>query len=747
MKTPCSTLRYLGVISLSAILLHTTAIRSNGQDATAPIPTWAFPAGPDNFKDDALLDLHSLNESEAGKSGFVKVDANGAFVLGDGKPARFWAINSSFKQQDMATHAKFMAKRGVNLVRIFFAINNAKGGLNDIDTAERDWCWKLEAALKKEGIYSLITPYWATSMHPPSSWGISPGLGGSTMGLVFFDPKLQDAYKGWMKALFAEKNPYTGMSLAEDPAVAIIQLQNEDSLLFWTYNGLPAPQKAALSKLFGDWLTKKYGSIDKAIAQWGGTPDPDDKTSDGIVAVPKKLWPLTQPDPNPTDRLADATQFFGETMFNFNKMIADYLHTDLGCKQLINAGNWKTADDGHLNDVERWTHTATDVSGVNHYYAGYHKGANKNEGWAIENNDVFSSPSVLLDSRPFPLNLKHIKGIPMIITESSWVLPMAYSSEGPFLVSAYQSLTGLGAFFWFNTGRFSPGWNPPESANGFLPSSEKWTFASPDMLGTFPGAALMYRMSYIKQADPVVHEERPLADLWARKTPVITEMSGFDPNRDSGTGTDAKADTGLPLRTYLMGPVEVVYGGDSSKTTQADLAALWNESTKTTKSATGEVIMNNDKGYCTVNAPKAQGVTAFFKNQHNFTLQDVTVHSDNDYAAVLAVSMDDKPIKESAKILVQVGTQSRPTNWKEEPYTITQKDQPDIAGFKVVSYGGPPWQVIQAECQITVNNPGISKATALDMNGNATAIEVPLTKTASGVSFKFPDKTMYVVLN
>jgi hypothetical protein len=33
------------------------------------------------------------------------------------------------------------------------------------------------------------------------------------------------------------------------------------------------------------------------------------------------------------------------------------------------------------------------------------------------------------------------------------------------------------------------------------------------------------------------------------------------------------------------------------------------------------------------------------------------------------------------------------------------------------------------------------------MNGNATAIDVPLQKTASGVSFKFPDKTMYVVLN
>ena len=206
-----------------------------------------------------------------------------------------------------------------------------------------------------------------------------------------------------------------------------------------------------------------------------------------------------------------------------------------------------------------------------------------------------------------------------------------------------------------------------------------------------------------------------------------------------------KGSSGLPLTTYLMGPVEVVYGGDASKTQQADLASFVDAS-KSIHSNTGELTMNNDKGYCTINAPKAQGVAAFFKNQRDFTLQDVTIHCDNDYAAILAVSMDDKALKESGKVLVQVGTQSRPTGWQEVPFTITQKDQPDVAGFKVANFGGPPWQIIQAQCQVTVNNPGLSKATVLDMNGNA-AGDVPLQKTASGVSFKFPDKAMYVVLN
>ena len=49
-------------------------------------------------------------------------------------------------------------------------------------------------------------------------------------------------------------------------------------------------------------------------------------------------------------RLDDQLQFFAETMYRFNAEIARYLHEDLGCKQLINAGNWKTVDSIRLNE-------------------------------------------------------------------------------------------------------------------------------------------------------------------------------------------------------------------------------------------------------------------------------------------------------------------------------------------------------------------------------------------------------------
>ena len=66
-------------------------------------------------------------------------------------------------------------------------------------------------------------------------------------------------------------------------------------------------------------------------------------------------------------------------MYRFNPEMERYLREDLGCKQLINAGNWKTADTIRLNDVERWSYTANEVLAVNNYYSPVHIGPDR--GW------------------------------------------------------------------------------------------------------------------------------------------------------------------------------------------------------------------------------------------------------------------------------------------------------------------------------------------------------------------------------
>ena len=57
--------------------------------------------------------------------------------------------------------------------------------------------------------------------------------------------------------------------------------------------------------------------------------------------------------------------------------------------QLINAGNWRTADATRLNDAERWSYTANEVIAVNRYYDPVHLGPDR--GWRIDRGDLSAS--------------------------------------------------------------------------------------------------------------------------------------------------------------------------------------------------------------------------------------------------------------------------------------------------------------------------------------------------------------------
>jgi hypothetical protein len=572
-------------------------------------------------------------------------------------------------------------------------------------------------------------------------WAMAGGADQSALGLLFLDPVLQAAYKSWLKQLFTEKNPYSGVPLARDASVALVQIQNEDSLLFWTVGGIKGPQRAALETRFAQFAAGKHGSTAKALAAWGGDPLSGDAPDEGRLAL-INLWELTQPAPDSRAlRLAEQTEFYARTMHDFNRMIVTYLRDELGVGSLINAGNWRTASAVRLGDVERWSYTAADVDAANVYTSGMHEGPRR--GWAVMPGDHYTSESVLRNPRLLPINLKQTLGRPMLVTEGAWVMPNAYAAEGPFLISAYASLTGIDGYVWFSTR--DEGWSPPQSANGYVASQQKWTFATPEMLGSFPAAALAYRRGDVQRGAPVLVENRSLADLWSRKTPVIAEEARYDPNRDSGDIAERSSiQTGVPGEAFLTGPVQIAFDADPAKSKLAPLAKLI--SADALRSNTGEIVMSPQLGRCTVDAPRVQGVAAHFDAATATTrLTDVQFTSRNTYGAAMAISLDDEPLRRSHRVLVQYATQSRPTGWTEQPATWAKDGKPPVSGLEITSIGSAPWRVISAQLDVAIDNPTLTTATALDMNGMPQK-EVPLRRTAQRVEFSFPDSAMYVVL-
>ena len=737
---------------IASILLILSA-----QPTLAESGHWAFEFPADQNTPNAVLDLRYLNEDVAGQHGFITRSADGnSFVRGDGQPIRFWGVTprlefGALPIDSLRGMARFYAKMGINMVRIHTQISPKTPGsqITDFDSTEIDHIQKIVAAFKDAGIYLTISPYWPSSYflkHVSKTWGIDGYSGEQHLwNVLFFNEKLQAGYKAWVRALYTGDNPYTGVLLKDEPAVAIIQIQNEDGMFWWTVDQLKPPQKQLLEQRFSTFVTGKYGSCAAALTAWEHATIDDDAPDAGFVKL-YPTWELTvEQTGGKAVRIKDQTEFLATLQYNFYKDITDYYHRDLGCKQLVNPGNWFTASMGRLNDLERWTYTGGQVMAVNRYFSPGHIG--ENSGWRIDPGHYYEGKSVMHNPASLISNIVQPEGFPFIISEGGWNLPSQNLAEAPFMTAAYQSLTGVDGLFWYTTR--PPGYDidpyvrMDALGDGQLPL-RRWSIAVPQVLGLFPANALMFRMGYIREGLPVVRETTNLKALTERNIPAIVENSGFDPNRmDESQGQNNQTGMAVNPLAFAAGPVQIdLQGARQEYTACPELPALVNMDNKIVNSITGELSWDYGKGKVTLNTPKAQGVCGF--NTNDTELADVSVHCRNDYAAIQVVSLDDQPIAESKKLLVQIGTRAIPTEWQQEPAEFGDKDK-KVKGFKILNTGHMPWQIENTQAVIEIGNSGLSQATLLD------AAMVPVrvlnvTRSKSGIRIELPAESMYVIV-
>ncbi|TVR51006.1 MAG: hypothetical protein EA425_08145 [Puniceicoccaceae bacterium] len=714
------------------------ALRPGESSGLADPGKWAFEPPPDPLSEHALLDLRYLNHIPAGRHGFIGLSADGqSFVDGRGRPIRFWSgttyvASGQTSVEDITRHGHFYAKRGINMVR--YHGNLAPRGGNDfgrVNEQALDEIWRLVAGMKAAGIYTTLSPYWATPTPYRPEWGLPNPDHDNLNGLLFFDPKTQAGYRAWLRALFTRPNPYTGIPLKDEPAFAVFQIQNEDSLLFWTAQRIQGEAGALLRRQFADWLREKYGSLEAARRAWNGHTHEQDDFARGEAGL-HMVWHLTQ---NATgglqQRLSDQLEFTARTMHAFNAGIHRFIREELGAPQLINAGNWKTADDLRLLDAERWSYTANEVLGVNKYFGVTHVG--ERAGHAILRGDHYQARSALRHPRSLPTNIKHVIGHPMLVPESQWVPPNPYQTEGPLAVAAYSSLTGLDSFYWFTIGR------------GHEAPFGKWQTSTPAQQGMFPAAALIFRQGYLREGEPVVHEERRLEDIWQRRSSVLVEDPGFDPNRDAGDlPTELERTAGVDPLAFLVGPVRVRYDGDPARTRIADLDTFIDADEGVVRSNTGEIELDHRRGILRVDAPKAQAAAGFLGAAGTIRLSDVILRTENDYLALYVVSLDGEDLRTSRHVLVQAGTVARPYGYREEPATFTAGDR-EVRGHRITDLGSAPWNLDKNRAEISLRNEHLDRAVALDGNGDFLH-EIPVRRHGTSLSFTFPEDALYVIL-
>jgi len=653
------------------------------------------------------IDLRPLNESVAGVDGHVRVEA-GRFVLGSGKPVRFWAVNGpghEMKGDDLRRCARILAKRGVNLVRIHGGVFDENGELKKDVAAHMH---EIVAAMKAEGIYTHLSIYFPLWFKPKPDNAFLKGYDGSKhpFAALYFNPDFQKAYAGWWKGLLNTPGPKGG-TLAEDPALMGVELVNEDSYFFWTFNdaSLPQSQKEILEGKFAAWVKKKHGTLESAYKAWNDMKLPRD-TAERLAF--RSLW-LMANERTPRDQ--DTAAFLYESQRGFYQQSTDYLRK-IGFKGLVTASNWITANDDILGPLERASYLPGDFIDRHGYHVGKHEG--QDAAWSIREGHVYSHRSALgmnAATPSGPTTFSHpafdlkINGKPSMISETTFNRPSRFRTEGPLFYAVYGALQGSDSIVHFALDTIN--W---EVKPGFF--MQPWTLMSPAMMGQFPAAAMIYRRGLVKEGELMAEVTLTLDDAKALKGSPLSQQANLDELRKADVkGAGSKAEGSIDPRVHLIGRTRLNLTEKPAESKLLDLAPFINEAAKTVTGSNGQVLLDWGKRLLRFDTPRAQGVVGNLREGGKIELSQVSVDSDLDLASVTVVSMDGAPIEISKNMLLQVMTEERPSNFAEEP-----------AGdglFRITNLGQDPWLIRNVSGSITLRRSDAAtlKVSPLDGNG------------------------------
>ena len=237
---------------------------------------------------DNITNISHHLDAPAGKHGFVRV-VDGHFATDDGR-IRFWGTNTCFAANfhDKATADRMadrLARFGTNCVRLHHIdMHDLWGGPNartfmTFDPVQLDKFDYFIYALKKRGIYINLNLHVSRQLDERDGFPPVANRPPHDKGIDNYYRPLIDANKQFAKDLLEHVNPYTGIAYKDEPAIAMIEINNENSILCtWGAWGdlhqIRDPFLAELRRLWNAWLVEKYTNDAGLRTAWRARSEP-----------------------------------------------------------------------------------------------------------------------------------------------------------------------------------------------------------------------------------------------------------------------------------------------------------------------------------------------------------------------------------------------------------------------------------------------------------------------------------------
>ena len=259
---------------------------------------------PDDSTTQRFLPVFPKNTADS----YVTVGTDGQFIA-DGQPIRFWGMNMAYAacfpdKNEAPMIAARLRKMGVNLVRftlmdspwtdedgtIFFGQTTTQV----LNFFNLDRLHFFIAQLKNEGIYVNLILQDTRTYREGDGVLHADSIYQTAKAVSMFDRHLIKLQKDFALQLLSPVNSYTGVSLAEDPAVAMVDITNENTLYgYWKSDWLRHQSQGGhliqrhidtLNVRWNEFLQNKYASQTALETTWNqtaGTGGQNEQVTDG----------------------------------------------------------------------------------------------------------------------------------------------------------------------------------------------------------------------------------------------------------------------------------------------------------------------------------------------------------------------------------------------------------------------------------------------------------------------------------